>query len=171
MASIIPSRSRPRTDSIGQPNLRLVARDPSHRAIDLLAQSSKTAVMACLTTLSSCNGELLRKASAVARENGGEFYAVLVDSPHNRFGNARVCTFIDDAILASYMGAKIIWLESSDVVGELLQFARQSGTGRIFVARNRPTPFSQLFERTICSELLSRARGFRIDVVGFERGN
>jgi K+-sensing histidine kinase KdpD len=171
MTSIIPSRSRSRIDSIGQPNLRLVKSDPSHRAIDLAAQSSETAVMACLTANSSGNSELLRKASAAAREDGGEFYAVLVDSPRNRFGNARVRAFIDDAILASYLGARITWLESSDVVGELLQFARKSGIGRIFVARNHPTTFPQLFGRTICSELLNRARGFRIDVVGFERGH
>jgi K+-sensing histidine kinase KdpD len=163
MAAIIQSRSPSRTDSIAQPNLRLVTSDPSRRA--------KTAVMACLTAHSSGNSELVRKASAAARENGGEFYAVMADSPRSRFGNARVRTLIDDAILASYLGAKIIWLESSDVVGELLQFARQSDIGRIFVARNRPAPFSQLLGRTVCSELLSRARGFRIDVVGFESGN
>jgi K+-sensing histidine kinase KdpD len=161
MAAIIPSRSRSLSDSIAKPNLRLVTNDPGHRA--------RTAVMACLTASSSGNSGLLRKASAVARANDGEFYAVLTHSPRNRFGNTRVRTLIDDAILASYLGAKIIWLESSDVVGELLKFARQSGIGRIFVARNRPTLFPQLFGRTICSELLSRARDLRIDVVGFER--
>jgi K+-sensing histidine kinase KdpD len=74
-------------------------------------------------------------------------------------------------VLAAYLGARIIRLESSDVVGELLRFARRSGIGRIFVARNQPAPLSRLFGRTICSELLCRARGFRIDVVGFKRGN
>jgi K+-sensing histidine kinase KdpD len=169
MASIISSRSRSFTDSIGQPNLRLVT-NPC-RAVDLSAQSPRTAVMACVTARISGNSELLRKASAAARESGGEFFAVLVDSPRNRFGSARVRTAIDDAILASYLGARIIWLESSDVVGELLRFAQQSGIGRIFVARNRSTAFPRLFGRTVCSELLSRARDFRVDVVGFERGN
>ena len=163
MAAIIPSRSRSRSDSIAKPNLRLVTNDPSHRA--------KTAVMACLTARSSGNSELVRKASAAAREDDGEFYAVLADSPRTRFRNARARTLIDDAILASYLGAKIIWLESSDVVGELLRFAQQSDIGRIFVARNRSAPLARLFGPAVCSELLSRARGFRIDVVGFESGN
>jgi K+-sensing histidine kinase KdpD len=173
MASIVPSRSHSRVDSIGQPNLRLVASDRgNHFATARTSeQSPKTAVMACLTARSSGNNELLRQAAATACENDGELYAVLVDSPRTRFGNARVRTLIDDAILASYLGAKIIWLESSDVVGELLRFARQSDIGRIFVARNRPARLSWLFGRTVCSGLLSRARGFRIDVVGFERGN
>jgi K+-sensing histidine kinase KdpD len=163
MAATIQSRSHCRADSIAQPNLRLVTTDQSHR--------EKPAVMACLTGRSSANSKLLRKAAAAARENDGEFYAVLADSPRTPFGKGRVRMLIDDAILASYLGAKVTWLESSDVVGELLQFARESDVGRIFVARSRPAPLSQLFGRTVCSELLSRARGLRIDVVGFESGN
>ena len=83
----------------------------------------------------------------------------------------RVRTLIDDAILATHLGAKIVWLDSSDLVGELLQFARQSRVGRIFVTRNRPAPFSRLFGRTVYSKLLSGGEGFRIDVVGFQHGN
>jgi K+-sensing histidine kinase KdpD len=163
MAALIPSRSRSRTDTIAQPRLRLFTNDQ--------VRCAKTAVMACLTARSSGNSELVRKASAAARDNGGDFYAVMVDSPRNRFRSARVPALIDDAVLASYLGAKIIWLETSDVVGELLQFARQSDIARIFVARSRPAPLSRLFGRSVCSELLSRARGLRIDVVGFERAN
>jgi K+-sensing histidine kinase KdpD len=170
VASIIASRSRSLVDSIGQPNLRLVKSDPG-RALDLPAQSPKTAVMACIIAGSVGNGELLRKASVAARESSGEFYAVLVDSPRDRLRTAGVRALVDDAILASYLGARIVWLESSDVVGELLRFAEQFAIGQIFVARNRPTRFPRLFRRTICSELLSRAHGFRIDIVGFNRGN
>jgi K+-sensing histidine kinase KdpD len=170
MASNIASRSRSLTDSIGQPNLRLVTSGPG-RPLDLPAQSPKTAVMACITAGSSGNGELLRKASVAARESSGEFYAVLVDSPRTPLRNAGVRALVDDAILASYLGARIIWLESSDVVGDLLRFAQQFDIGRIFVVRNRPTRFPRLFGRAVCSELLSRARGFRVDVVGFKRGN
>jgi K+-sensing histidine kinase KdpD len=168
MASIIASRSRSLIDSIGQPNLRLVKSGPG-RALDLPAQSPKTAVMACITVGSVCNGELLRKAWVAAREGSGEFYAVMAHSPRGRLRTAGVRALVDDAILASYLGARIVWLESSGGVGELLRFAQRSEIGRIFVARNPPTRFPRLFGRTICSELLSRARDFRIDVVGFNR--
>ncbi len=172
MAGILPSWSHSRADSIRQPKLRLIASRRSHLEIARTSeQLPRTAVIACLTARTSGNSELLRKASAAARERDGAFYAVLVDSPRTRFGKAQLRPLIDDAILASYLGARIVWLESSDVVGELLQFARQSRIGRIFVARNRSTPFSRLFGRTVCSDLLNRAKGFRIDVVGFERGN
>lgn len=172
MAAIITSRSSSRADSSHQPRLRLVSNDdPKDLAVAPASdQSAKTAVIGCLTGLSSNNSKLLYKASAAARERDGEFYAVMIDSARTRFGRAQVRTLIDDAILASHLGAKIIWLESSDTVGELLKFARRSRIGRIFVLRSRPGPFSRLFGRTVYSELLNRADGFRVDVVGFEHG-
>jgi K+-sensing histidine kinase KdpD len=126
-------------------------------------------VIACLTAGSSSNSEVLCKARVAARENDGEFYAVPLDSSHHRFGKPPVHTLIDDAVLASCFGAKIVWLESSDVAGELLQFARQAHVGRIFIARDRPTPFYRLFARTVYSDLLLRGKGVSIDVVGLNR--
>lgn len=127
--------------------------------------------MACLSSRGSNNGELLRKASASAREHDGKFFAVFVDSPRTRFVRAEVRALLEDAILAAYLGARILWLESSDSVGELLRFAGQSRVGRIFVSPDRPVSFSRLLGRTVYSELLKRAEGFRIDVIGLQHGN
>lgn len=175
MSGIIPFRKSGLQDSsMAQPNLRPVRSDcRSHlqAIVRTPDESPKTAVMVCLTARSSGNSELLRKASAAAREHGAEFYAVIVNSPHTRFGKAQVRALIDDIILASYFGAKIVQLESSDVVGALLQLAGQSNVSRIFITRNRPAPFSRLFGRTVYSDLLVRGKGFSIDVVGFKRGN
>ena len=122
-----------RAVSIRQPNLRLVPRD-SIQSISS-DQSTRTAVMACLVAGNSGNTELLRKASAAAREHNGELYAVVVDSHRTRFDKEQVRRLVDDAAFSSDLGAKIVWLDSSDVVGELLQFARQFRIGRIFVTR------------------------------------
>ena len=127
--------------------------------------------MACLVVGNSGNAELLRKASAAAREHNGELYAVVVDSHRSRFDKVEVRGLIDDAILGSELGAKIVWLDSSDVVGELLQVARQVRIGQIFVTRDRPSLFPRLLGRAVYSDLLSRAEGFRVNVIGFERGN
>ena len=127
--------------------------------------------MACLVAGNSGNAELLRKASEAACEHNGQLYAVVIDSHRTRFDKVQVRSLIDDAILGSELGAEIVWLDSSDVVGELLKFARQFRIGRIFVTRNRPTLCSRLFGRAVYSDLLSRAEGLRVDVVGFERGN
>ena len=159
---------------MAQPNLRLARSDRRNHLQAIVRtsdESPKTAVMACLTARSSGNGELLRKASTAAREHGAEFYAVIVNSLHTRFGKAQARALIDDKILASYFGAKIVRLESSDVVGALLQLANQSNVGRIFITRSRPAPFSRLFGRTVYSDLLVRGKGFSIDVVGFKPGN
>ncbi len=115
-----------------------------------------------MTPRSSCNADLLRKAQLAARESGGAFYAVLLDSPRTRFGKVQADA-LDDVILASYFGAKIVWLKSSDVVDELLRFARKTETGRIFVARRQPHPFLRPFGRSVYSQLLDRAEGVRIE--------
>ena len=166
--------SRLRADSMAQPNVRLVRSERRNHLQAIVRtpdESPKTAVMACLTVRSSGNSELLRRASAAAREHGADFYAVIVNSTHTRLGTAQVHELIDDIILASCFSAKIVHLESSDVVGALLRLARQSNVGRIFIARNRPAPFSRLFGLSVYSDLLVRGEGFSIDVVGFKRGD
>lgn len=159
--------------SIRQPNLRLVPREPiiDPSIYRSSKQSTRTAVLACLVAGNSGNAELLRKASAAAREHNGELYAVVVDSQRTRFDKVQVRGLVDDAIFGNDLGAKIVWLDSSDAVGEVLKFARQFRIGRIFVTRSRPGVFSRLFGAAVYSDLLSRAEGFRVDVVGFERGN
>jgi K+-sensing histidine kinase KdpD len=159
MASVIPFR-RSHDEPTTQPSLRLVP-----------TELPKTAVIACLTAGSSRNSDLLGKARRAAQASDGEFYAVLVDSPHTRFGRVQAATLLDDVILASYFGAKIVRLKSSDAVGELIQFGRQSRVGRIFIARSQPRSFLRAFGRNVYSELLSRGEGFRIEVVGFDGGN
>jgi K+-sensing histidine kinase KdpD len=173
MSAITSSSSRSPAVSIRQPNLRLVPRDAiSHPSIYPSSELSlRTAVMACLVAGNSGNAELLRKASAAAREHNGELYAVIVDSHRSRFDKVQVRGLIDDAILGSRLGAKVVWLDSSDIVGELLAFARQSHIGQIFVTRDRPALFSRLLGRAVYSDLLGRVEGFRVNVVGFERGN
>ena len=103
MASLIPSKSPSRADLFPQPNLRLVANKKGMLAIPRTEkQLPRTAVMACLRAHGSSNGELLRRASAAAGEHDGQLYAVFIDSPRTRFGNAEVQALIEDAILASY---------------------------------------------------------------------
>ena len=152
MSAIIPSRSRLRAGSIVQPNLRLVVSDRRNHVQTTVRtpdESLKTAAMACLTLSDSGRSELLRKPRVTEREHDGEFYATLIDSTRTEFGKAQIRTLIDDAILASYFGAKIVLRDSSDVVGALLRLARQSNVGRIFITRTRPAPFSGLFGRTV----------------------
>jgi K+-sensing histidine kinase KdpD len=126
-------------------------------------------VLACLSP-GSGNSKLLCKASAAARARDAEFYAVMVGLG-TRFGRREICSLIDDAVLASQLGAKILRLDEDDEVDGLLQLADKFRIGRIFVRRHRPALWSWLFGHTLYSGLLRRAERVRIDVVGFERGN
>ena len=164
MASTISPSLRLRANSTRQRDLRLVS---SGGAGDL-AVAGKTAVIACLTGGSCDNAKVLHKASAAARERDGEFYAVLIDSPRTRLGKAQVRTLIEDAILASSLGAKIVWFDTFDVVRELLHFAQKARIGKIFVGRERPTLFSGLSRPTVYRDLLRCTKDIQIDVVGFD---
>jgi K+-sensing histidine kinase KdpD len=168
MTAIISSSPPSHAFPIRRPTLRLVSGPSDHAATEAPRESAKTAVIACLCADSPFNNELLRKASAAAVERDGELYAVLLDSPRTRYTRSQLRTLIDAATLAACSGAKIVWLDSTDMVADLLRFARHSRVSRIFVARNRPTLFARLFRRTAYSHLLRHADGFRIDVVGFE---
>jgi K+-sensing histidine kinase KdpD len=170
MAATITSGSSSQLDSIGRPGLRLVANRLAHLAtVPVCDNSPKTAVLACITP-GSLNRELLRKASIAARDQNGELYAAIV-SPLTRFAKTELRALVDDAVFATQLRAKILWLDSPDEVAELLQLANQFRIGRIFVLRQRATRWSWPFGGTLCSGLLSRAKRIRVDVVGFERGN
>src|ERR1700683_147574 len=136
MASVISLR-RSHADPV-RPELRLVENRTNRleAPIGTPGQSSKSAVIACLTAGSSSNGDLLRKARRAARENNGELYAVLVDSPRTSFGRVQAGTLLDDVILASYLGAKIVWLKSSDVISELTGSGGHCGAARSLLVRN-----------------------------------
>jgi K+-sensing histidine kinase KdpD len=157
-------------DSIRRPSLTLVSNNHGvdEAATGTSQESAKTGVIGCLTAGSSFNNELVRKASAAALERDGEFYAVILDSPRTRFNRSQVRSLIDAAVFASSLGAKIVWPDSSDPAGEVLQFARRSRVGQMFVARNRQTLLSRLFQRAAYSYLLRHAEGCRIEVVGLE---
>jgi K+-sensing histidine kinase KdpD len=174
MSGIISSGAWLEAKSIARPSLRLVDSDQISQIRAIVRtpdESRKAAVMSCLGAGSSGNSELLRKASAAPHKNGGQLYAVIVDSPHARLGKAQFRALIVDLFLASSLGAKVVRLESSDVLGALLRFARQCHVGRIFVMRERPAPLSRLFGPALYSCLLARGKCISIDVVGFESGN
>src|SRR5271165_4559237 len=108
MSAITSSSSNSPAVSVRQPNLRLVPRDPIvdpsiYRSSE---KSPRAAVMACLVAGNSGNTELLRKASAAAREHNGELYAVLLDSQRTRFDREQVRGLINDAVLGKDLGAK-----------------------------------------------------------------
>lgn len=168
MAAIITSRSISRAYPIAQRRLRLIAGATQRASDPASEQSPKTAVLACLTAGASGNIELLRMASAAAHEHDNEFYAV-IGSSRARFRKMELRALVEDAVLASRLGAKILWLDSSEVVDGLLRLADQFRVGRIFILRRRPAPLSWLFGRTVHSGLLSRAKGVRVDVVPLER--
>jgi len=167
MAAIFQNSQLIDAPSTLRPTLRLVRRERQQNQIPRERPVARkgAAVMAYLGPQKNGSQRLLRKAKEAARESGGDFIAVYVDTPRIFHGVPNARALIDDLILAGALGARIVWLESSDPAAELLKLAAKCGVSRIFVARSEPS----LLRSSVYEELLQRGEGFSIDVVGFER--
>lgn len=130
-------------------------------------EPQKTAGMACLLAGAYGTDLLLETAMLAARELGGDLYVACVCSPSTLFSKATTILMNRELIHAGSLGAKTVWLESRDVAGAFLDFARQAGVSRIFVSRTPPRPFYRAFLSSPYCDLLRRGEGFRIEVVGF----
>jgi K+-sensing histidine kinase KdpD len=147
------------------PNLvRTRPKPTTWRTIRAVPKGSGRAVMACLLPGVS-SAELLLKTELAARDLGGELFAVCVSPPRGFFSRSTT-TLDSDLTYASSFGAKTVRLVSRDVTGAFLDFALKAGVSRIFVTRTPPPPFYKFFFTSTYCELLRRAKGLRIEVVG-----
>jgi K+-sensing histidine kinase KdpD len=134
-----------------------------------LVERQPKGVIAYLAATESGNEAVLRKAQLAAQKLGGRFFAVHVGSIRDRLCKRQVRALADDIVLAGVLGAKFVWLESSDPTGELLAFACRARVARILVPRAEPAHTLSMFRSSIHHDLMKRGQGLRIDVVGFER--
>jgi two-component system sensor histidine kinase KdpD len=85
---------------------------------------------------------LLRRASALAGKLNTNWFAVYVRTPRDspqRMSAREHRLLGENVTLAMELGAKVVWLSSENVAGELLRFAREHGiTLAIFGKTRRP---------------------------------
>jgi len=127
------------------------------------------AVMVCLSTDVSRFDALMRKGLETANELGARLYLVHVETLSESFrGGAkeRLRELLEHAI-AARQGAEAVWLREREPVAALLDFARGAGIDRIVIGRGRTrSPIS--LRRSLCSNLIDRARNIAIEIVGLE---
>ena len=130
------------------------------------AAPSREDVIACLSSNRFENEHLLREARDAANESNGQLYAVYLSRRWLGVGGGRFCPAVGRVGLEILLNAKVANLQCRDIVGAVLDFARRTKASRIFVYRSRPS-FIDRFRRSLYSDLLYRADGLRVDVVGF----
>jgi two-component system sensor histidine kinase KdpD len=72
---------------------------------------------------------------------------------------------LDNVNLAADLGAEVAWLKSGDVIGALMDFAREKRITRIILGRTHQSFWNWLRRSSVTAQLLSAARDFDLEIV------
>jgi two-component system sensor histidine kinase KdpD len=156
--------------------LREVARDQGrHREERELLQREggrrttvSERVMVCLSSNPEGSEDLLRKAARTAARLSAEWYAVHIETPAEsaqKISTADFRALLDNVNLAADLGAEVAWLKSNDVIGALLDFAREKRITRIVLGRTHGGWWNRFRHGSTTARLLDAARDFDVEIV------
>lgn len=108
-------------------------------------------VMVAMSSNPETTRLLLRRASSIAGRLNTNWFAVYVrtkkESPQRM--SARDHRLLSENVtLAMELGAKVVWLSSEDIAGELLRFAREQGVTLAIFGKSRLSRVRRLFRKS-----------------------
>jgi two-component system sensor histidine kinase KdpD len=114
----------------------------------LAAEPVGAKVMVAMSSNPETTRLLLRRASAIAGRLNTNWFAVYVrtkkESPQRM--SARDHRLLSENVtLAMELGAKVVWLSSENIAGELLRFAREQGVTLAIFGKSRLSSMRRLF--------------------------
>jgi len=125
-------------------------------------------IMVGLSSNPAESGGLLRKASRIAEQLSADWYAVHIETPSESVKKIRTrdfVTLLDNINLAGDLGAETVWLQSSDVVKAMLEYARDNGITRIIVGRTHQPWWRRMLRGNVPMRLLKEARDIDVEIV------
>jgi two-component system sensor histidine kinase KdpD len=141
-------------------------RGPAHAGE---AETVGDKVMVAMSSNPRSTRLLLRRASAVAGRLNTNWFAVYVrtkrDSPQ-RMPAREHRLLSENVTLAMELGAKVVWLTSEDVAGELLRFAREHGITLVLFGKSKMALWRRLFRKSPIDTFAGGGTG--IDVLEIE---
>ena len=122
-------------------------RGPDHS----LAEPVGAKVMVAMSSNPETTRLLLRRASSIAGRLNTNWFAVYVrtkkESPQRM--SARDHRLLSENVtLAMELGAKVVWLSSEDIAGELLRFAREQGVTLAIFGKSRLSRVRRLYQKS-----------------------
>jgi two-component system, OmpR family, sensor histidine kinase KdpD len=110
-----------------------------------------TKVMVAMSSNSETTRLLLRRASSIAGRLNTNWFAVYVrtkkESPQ-RISARDHRLLSENVTLAMELGAKVVWLASEDIAGELLRFAREQGVTLAIFGKSRLSRVRRLLRKS-----------------------
>jgi two-component system sensor histidine kinase KdpD len=138
-------------------------------------RSDRSAVDRILVAMSShpkYTTILLRKGSRIAGRLNRDWYCVYVQTPEE--SAARIDATVQRKLVeniqrAQGMGAEVVKLESADVAGAILSFARERGITLVVAGQSRRSWWNHLTRRSIVEQLTRNAQGLDVLVVSLAK--
>jgi two-component system sensor histidine kinase KdpD len=128
-------------------------------------------LLVCLPSDAHTAEGLLCKGWREAGAHDAFWYALHVETPQESVQKIRPGEFralLDNVNLALDLGADFIWLKSSDVVGAIIDFAREKRISKIILKRPRTSFWNRLYHHSIADKLFHEARHFDVEAVSDE---
>jgi two-component system, OmpR family, sensor histidine kinase KdpD len=128
-------------------------------------------LLVCLPSDSHAIEGLLCKGWREASSHGAVWYAVHVETPQESLQKISTRNFralLDNINLAIDLGAELVWLKSSNVVGTIIEFAREKRISKIILQRSGANFWGQLYHRSVPERLFHEALHFDVEVVSDE---
>src|SRR5262249_12268304 len=111
---------------------------------------------------------LLCKAWREASSHGALWYALHVETPQESFQKIATSDFralLDNVNLATDLQAEIVWLQSSDVVQAVIDFAHEKKISKIILNRSHASFWGGLHHHSAAERLFHEARDFDVEFV------
>jgi two-component system sensor histidine kinase KdpD len=127
-------------------------------------------VLVAMSSMPPRTDVLLQKASRLAGRLNTDWYCAYVQTPEEsavRIDAAVQRRLVDNIQLAQRMGAEVVTLESNDVAGALVRFAREKGVSMIVVGRTHRSRLHRALKGSVIDRLMERAAGLDVLVVSF----
>jgi two-component system sensor histidine kinase KdpD len=125
-------------------------------------------VMVCMSSLPRDCEALLRKGARLAGRFAADWYVVYVATPKEeptRIDSATQRALIANLELAERLGATVVKLQGSEVVGTLIRFACEHGVSHIIVGRSQRSRLYELLHGSVIDRLIRAAGGIDVHVV------
>jgi two-component system, OmpR family, sensor histidine kinase KdpD len=154
--------------------LREVAREIGRRREEHAAcapdgvQAAGERLLVCLPSDPNVAEGLLCKAWREASSHGALWYALHVETPQESLQKISTRDFralLDNVNLATDLQAEIVWLNSSDVVRAIIDFAHEKKISKIILNRSHASFWAGLHHHSAAERLFHEARDFDVEFV------
>lgn len=128
-------------------------------------------ILICLSSAST-NGKVVRTAARMAEAFHGSLTALLVETSESQdFSEEKLRQIKDNTHLAEQLGAKIVTVYGDDLVYQISEYAKASGTSKFVAGRSRNNKILGLGPQNDTDKLLSFAPNLDIYVIPTKDSN